>query len=101
MNIERWINRYKVTAIDWYDGENIYFEIEYYRPGQSLGKSPIWSKSFLIPNCEEQKIHDHFDSVAVNLATITDECRMLSWYQGGQKVVERGKRISSDTAYKS
>lgn len=94
MNIERWTSGYKVTATDWYDGQNIYFEVAYYQPGQSLGNPPLWSKSFLIPQREEAKIRDYLDTIAVNLAAVTDERRMLAWYQDGKKIVERGRRIA-------
>ena len=94
LNIERWTSGYKATVTDWYDGENIYFEVAYYQPGQSLGRPPQWSKSYLLPKSEEQKIRDYFDSVTVNLAAVTDERRMLAWYQNGTKIVESGRRIA-------
>ncbi len=94
MNIERWIGGCYATAQDWYDKKNIYFGIEYYRPGQARSAGPVWSKSFLIPIEEEQKIRNYFDSIARGLMQETDERRMLSWYQNGKQIVQNGRRIA-------
>lgn len=94
MKIERWVSGYKAVAEDWFDGNSIYFSVEYFRPGQSVNSGPEWSKAFLIPKHEENKISEYFDSVAVNLALETDERRMLAWYVGKTKIVENGVRIA-------
>lgn len=94
MNIERWTSGYKATASDWYDGKNIYFCVEYFRPGQRVSAPPVWSKSFLLPTENESTIRNYFDSVVNTLAMETDERKMLSAYRDGKKVIENGKRIA-------
>lgn len=94
MNIERWTSGYKATAQDWYDHKNIWFEVEYYKPGQSLSAPPVWSKSFLLPIENAQTVQSYFDSVTNALARETDERKMLSMYQNGKKIIENGKRIA-------
>ena len=36
MEIDTWINGCKVRGFPWVDGQNIYFHVEYYKPGQSF-----------------------------------------------------------------
>lgn len=47
MNIDRWINGYKVRIMDWIDGKNIYCNVAYYRSGARID-NPAWEKSVLI-----------------------------------------------------
>ena len=94
MNIERWISGYKATAADWYDGKNIYFEVEYYSPGQSVSAPPVWSKSYLLPIENAQTVQEYFDSVTNALAMNTDERKMLAMYKNGTKIIGNGKKIA-------
>jgi hypothetical protein len=43
MNIDRWINGYKVRIMDWIDGKNIYCNVAYYRSGARID-NPAWEK---------------------------------------------------------
>ena len=47
MNIDRWINGYKVRIMDWIDGKNIYCNVAYYHNGARIN-NPAWEKSVLI-----------------------------------------------------
>ncbi len=48
INIDTWISGYKVMACNWIDGKRIYFNVQYYEPGQSLVKPPAWDKTVYI-----------------------------------------------------
>jgi hypothetical protein len=48
MEIDRWIAGYKVRAFPWIDGKRIYFNVQYYMPGQSTAKPPAWDKTVYI-----------------------------------------------------
>lgn len=50
MEIDAWIGGYKVRSFPWIDGKTIYFNVQYYRPGQSLSQPPVWSKTVYITN---------------------------------------------------
>lgn len=47
INIERWINGYKIRVMDWIDGKNIYFNVAYYKSG-ARANDPTWEKCVLI-----------------------------------------------------
>jgi hypothetical protein len=48
MELDRWIGSYKVRAFPWIDGKRIYFNVQYYAPGQSIEKPPVWDKTVYI-----------------------------------------------------
>lgn len=48
MEIDRWIGPYKVRAVPWIDAKRLYFNVQYYRPGQSIEKPPVWDKTVYI-----------------------------------------------------
>ncbi len=48
MEIDKWVGPYKVRAFPWIDGKRIYFNVQYYAPGQSLEKPPAWDKTVYI-----------------------------------------------------
>ncbi|WP_020074083.1 hypothetical protein [Faecalispora sporosphaeroides] len=50
MEIDAWIGGYKVRSFPWIDGKTIYFNVQYYRTGQSLSQPPVWSKTVYITN---------------------------------------------------
>lgn len=50
MDLDRWMGPYKVRALPWVDGKRIYFNVQYYAPGQSIEKPPIWDKTVYITN---------------------------------------------------
>lgn len=67
INIDKWVEGYKVRCFDWPDGKNIYLNISYYKPGASIEKSPAAEKSFLIPKEEEYKIINFLSSIVLSL----------------------------------
>ena len=75
MNIDRWVEGYKVLAFNWIDGKNIYLHIEYYRPGTSLSKPPAVEKSFLIPLEYESTVANFISSVVLNLMQNPSFCK--------------------------
>ena len=52
IEIDRWVNGYKVRSFPWVDGENIYFNVRYYKAGQSVEKPPVWDKTVYITDNE-------------------------------------------------
>lgn len=48
MDIDKWIGQYKVRSFPWIDGKRIYFNVQYYAPGQSVEKPPAWDKTVFI-----------------------------------------------------
>lgn len=47
MYFEGFVDGYLVHIEKWYDG-TIYFNVQYFRPGQSINQSPIFDKSIYI-----------------------------------------------------
>lgn len=52
MEINRWIGSCKVRAFPWIDGKNIYVNIQYFMPGQSIQRPPAWDRTAYILNNE-------------------------------------------------
>lgn len=52
MEINKWVNSCKVQSFPWIDGKLIYFNVQYYAPGQSISKPPAWDKTVYITNNE-------------------------------------------------
>ena len=75
INIDTWVEGYKVRAFDWVDGKNIYLHIESYKPGASLAQPPAVEKSFLIPMEEEPKIRNFLHSIVIGLM---NPCMMMA-----------------------
>lgn len=48
MNIDKWIGPCKARSFPWIDGKRIYFNAQYYAPGQSVEKPPVWDKTVYI-----------------------------------------------------
>jgi len=49
MEIDAWVGGYKVRAFPWIDGKRIYFNVQFYSLGQSIGnKLPIWDKTVYV-----------------------------------------------------
>lgn len=67
INIDTWIDSYKVRVFDWIDEKNIYINIAYYTPGSNLTQSPTCERSFLIPLEESFKIRHMLHSVVHGL----------------------------------
>ncbi len=61
MEIDKWVAGYKVRAFPWIDGKRIYFNVQYYAPGQSIAKPPAWDKTvFITDNAAGQRLVNEF-----------------------------------------
>jgi hypothetical protein len=61
VNIDKWIMSYKVRAFPWIDGKRIYFNVQYYAPGQSIEKPPVWDKTvYITDNTAGQRLVNDF-----------------------------------------
>lgn len=70
MEINKWINSYKIRALPWIDGKRIYFNVQYYASGQSVDMPPIWDKTVYITDNEAGRriIYDFTDSLVNHIA---------------------------------
>ena len=48
MEIDDWIEGYKVRSFPWVDGKTIYFNVQYFAPGQSITQPPVFDKTVYI-----------------------------------------------------
>ena len=61
MEIDTWVDGYKVRAFPWVDGKRIYFNVQYYAPGQSIAKPPAWDKTvYITDNAAGQRLVNEF-----------------------------------------
>ena len=72
MEIDKWISGYKVRSFPWIDGKRIYFNVRYYKPGQSIEKPPSWDKTVYITDNAAGKrlVHDFTDSLINHIANM-------------------------------
>lgn len=70
MEIDRWISSYKVRSFPWIDGKRIYFNVQYFAPGQSIEKPPVWDKTVYIINNEAGRrlVHEFTNSLVNHIA---------------------------------
>ena len=52
MEIDKWVNGCKIRSFPWIDGKTIYFNVKYYKPGQSIHQQPVWDKTVYITDNE-------------------------------------------------
>lgn len=76
MEIDDWIEGYKVRSFPWIDGKRIYFNVQYFAPGQSISQPPVWDKTvYITDNSAGQRIlHEFLHTLVVHVAQmqITD-----------------------------
>ena len=61
MNIDKWIGSCKIRSFPWIDGKRIYFNVQYYAPGQSIEKPPVWDKTvYITDNDAGQRLVNNF-----------------------------------------
>ena len=61
MEIDKWISSYKVRSFPWVDGKHIYFNVQYYAPGQSIERPPAWDKTvYITDNPAGQRLINDF-----------------------------------------
>lgn len=65
MVINKFVGGYKVETFPWVDKELIYFNVQYFKPGQSLSRPPAWDKTvyFIDTDKNRQFIKDFLDSI--------------------------------------
>lgn len=72
MNIDKWVSVYKVRAFPWIDGKRIYFNVQYYAPGQSAEKPPAWDKTVYITDNKAGRrlVNEYTHSLVEHIAKI-------------------------------
>jgi hypothetical protein len=70
MELDKWIGSCKVRSIPWIDGKRIYFNVQYYAPGQSVEKPPVWDKTVYITDNEAGRrlVYDFTNSLVEYIA---------------------------------
>lgn len=70
MEIDKWIGPHKVRSFPWIDGKRIYFNVQYYAPGQSVTKPPAWDKTVYVTDNAQGKrlVYDFTDSLVNHIA---------------------------------
>lgn len=70
MELDKWIGSYKIRSIPWIDGKRIYFNVQYYKSGQSIEKPPVWDRTVYITNNEAGKrlVYEFTDSLVNHIA---------------------------------
>ena len=67
MEIDKWISGYKVRSFPWIDGKRIYFNVQYYKPGQSIEQPPVWDKTvYITDNAAGKRLVNEFTDSLVN-----------------------------------
>lgn len=61
MEINKWIGSFKIRSFPWIDGKRIYFNVQYFKPGQSIEKPPVWDKTvYITDNAEGRRLVCNF-----------------------------------------
>jgi hypothetical protein len=70
MEIDKWCSGYKVRSFPWVDGKTIYFNVQYFAPGQSIAQPPVFDKTvYVTDNPAGQRFVCEFtDSLANHVA---------------------------------
>ena len=70
MELDSWVGGYKVRAFPWIDGKRIYFNVQYFKPGQSIRKPPVWDKTVYITDnpAGQQLVSDFTHSLVEHVA---------------------------------
>jgi hypothetical protein len=72
MELDKWIGSYKVRSFPWVDGKRIYFNMQYYSPGQSVEKLPVWDKTVYITDNDAGRrlVYDFTNSLVEHIASM-------------------------------
>lgn len=88
MNIDTWIAGCKVRSFPWIDHKTILFNVQYYAPGQSLSKPPVWDRTvYIVDNAARRRVICEF---AHSLVTY------ISTLPASRFELEDGKRLLFD-----
>lgn len=61
MEIDKWMGCFKIRSFPWIDGKRIYFNVQYFKPGQSIEKPPVWDKTvYITDNPAGQRLVSRF-----------------------------------------
>jgi hypothetical protein len=72
-DFDGWVDGYKVRYFNWVDGKRIYFNVQYFKPGQSISKSPVWDKTvFIAENDMADRAIEHLIHSLVNKVAHTE-----------------------------
>ena len=75
MEIDDWIEGYKIRSFPWIDGKRIYFNVQYFAPGQSIERPPVFDKTvYITDNAAGQRLlRDFLHSLVVHIASMKIE----------------------------
>jgi hypothetical protein len=70
MELNKWFGSYKIRSFPWVDGKRIYFNVQYYAPGQSVEQPPVWDKTvYITDNIAGRRIvYEFTDSLVRHIA---------------------------------
>ncbi len=73
MEIDKWVSGYKVRSFPWIDGKRIYFNVQYFRPGQSIEQPPAWDKTVYVTDntAGRRLVHELTASLVEHVAGMT------------------------------
>ena len=61
MCFDTWIAGCKVRYEPWIDSKTLIFNVQYYKPGQSLSKPPVWDRTvFIVDNDAGRRVIREF-----------------------------------------
>lgn len=69
MEIDKWIGSCKIRSFPWIDGKRIYFNVQYFVPGQSIQKPPAFDKTVYITDdtAGQRLVHELTDSLVQHI----------------------------------
>ena len=72
VELDKWISSFKVRSFPWIDGKRIYFNVQYYAPGQSVEKPPVWDRTVYITDnaAGRRLVYDFTDSLVEHIASM-------------------------------
>lgn len=78
MELDKWIGPHKVRAFPWIDGKTIYFNVQYFAPGQSVENPPVWDRSmFVVDNDEGRKaVYEFTRSLVQHISELPDKAKI-------------------------
>ena len=82
MEIDEWIDGYKVRSFPWIDNKRIFFNVIYYRAGQSVHAKPVWDKTvYVVDNERGRKL------AYENTATLTEYVASMQIAEGSEVTI--------------
>ena len=79
--IDRWISGCKVRAFPSIDGKKIYVNVQYFSPGQSIERPPVWDKTVYVTDTDAGRrlVCELTDSLVEHIRTMTipEDCQVV------------------------